>query len=316
MKKLTIILTAFFLTISLGLLAQDMNEAGQAYNEGIGLAKENKTAEAIASYQKCADICAGLGEDGAELQEKAETQITSLYLKQGIDAYKAKRYDDAIASFKLSAEYAEKVNKAKSVSKAKSYIAATYTAKGNSFVKEKSYEEALASFKEAVAVKPKYFKAYYGMAIAYNKTDQAESMEEAVNKVVEYGGDDKVVAKAISLAATYYLNLSATYLQKESFNEASMMAKKAIEFNEQEGMAYYYQALADNNRGQYDEAVKIAMKGLTIEGADMSNLYFELGRAHENKGDAQKACEAYKKVNDGPNVDAANYQRTTVLKCN
>lgn len=316
MKKLTTIITAFLFVLTLGLSAQDLNKAGKAYNEGISLAKENKTMEAIDSYQKCADICAELGEVGEGLKTKAETQIASLYLKLGIDAYKSKDYDTAVSYFKSSGEYAKLINNEKSAAKANSYIAATYTAKGNNFVKENKYEPAIESFSKALEYKPKYHKAYYGMAISYNKLENTEKMEEAVKKVIEFGGDDEDVEKAKTMAANYFLNLSGVCIQKESYNEANMMAKKCIEYNYMEGTAYYYQALASNNLGNYDEAIKAAETGMKAEQNDKSNLYFELGRAYEGKGDVENACDAYKNVSSGPNVDAANYQRTQVLNCN
>ena len=102
MKKLTIVLTGLVMMFALGLNAQDLNDAGKAYNKGIELAKDNKTMEAIKSYQKCADISAELGDVGEGLKNKAESQISSLYMKLGIDAYKAKDQDTAIALFKLS----------------------------------------------------------------------------------------------------------------------------------------------------------------------------------------------------------------------
>ena len=64
MKKLTIVLTVFFLVFTMGLSAQDLNDAGKAYNQGIELTKENKTMEAIEKYQKCADIASELGDVG------------------------------------------------------------------------------------------------------------------------------------------------------------------------------------------------------------------------------------------------------------
>ena len=92
MKKLSIIITTFLFIFGMSLTAQDLNDAGKAYNEGITLAKENKTMEAIAAYQECADISKELGDVGEGLKIKAETQISSLYLKLGLDAYKAKEY--------------------------------------------------------------------------------------------------------------------------------------------------------------------------------------------------------------------------------
>ncbi|MEN8223751.1 MAG: tetratricopeptide repeat protein [Bacteroidota bacterium] len=316
MKKLTIILTALSLIFTMSISAQDLNDAGKAYNKGIGFAKENKTMEAIQSYQKCANIAGELGDVGEGLKVKAETQITSLYMKLGIDAYKAKTWDTAISLFVLSSDYAITAGKSESVVKANNYIATSYAARGNGLYKEKKYDDALASFEKALEYNPEYFKAYYGKAICYNKTANTEGLEEAVNKVIELGGEDKTVEKSTTMAAKYFLKLSNKALQVENYGEAAMMAKKCIEYNYLETTAYYIQVVAHNNLENWDEAIKNAEYGLKTEKDDKSNLYFELGRAYEGKGDATKACESYKNVSSGPNVDAANYQRNTVLNCN
>jgi len=41
----------------------------------------------------------------------------------------------------------------------------------------------------------------------------------------------------------------------------------------------------------------------------------EIGQAHEGNGNTAGACNAYKKVTGGNNIETAKYQITTVLKC-
>ena len=315
MKKLSIILSAFFFVLTLGLSAQDLNDAGEAYNDGISLTKENKVMKAIASYQECADICAELGEVGEGLKIKAETQISSLYLKLGIDAYKEKTFDTAISLFTLSSEYAKLIGNPDMAEKASGYISTTYAAKGNGLYRNKKYAKAIADFTKSLEYNPEYFKAYYGLAICFNKTEQSVEMEEAVKKVIELGGTDDVVEKSKTLAANYFLKVSGEAIQEKNYREASMMAKKCLEYNYQEANAHYYMALSNNNLGNWDEAIKATELGIKSDG-DKSLLFFEQGSAYEGKGDITKACEAYGNVTSGPNVDAAIYQRTTVLNCN
>lgn len=315
MKKLTIILTVLFMAATTGLFSQDLNDAGKAYNKGIELSKENNIVGAIEQYQECADICKDLGEVGEGLKVKAETQISSLYMKLGIDAYKTKSFDTAISLFGLSADYANVIGKPESAQKAQNYQATCIAAQGNAFIKEKKYEDAVGKFKQSVELNPKFVKAYYGMAICYSRTDMTEEMEAAVQKVLELGGEDAVVAKAKKLAASYYLSLCGDAIKTENYREASMMAKKSIEYDYLNATAYYYQALSNNNLGNFDEAINAVTLGIKAQPEDPSNLNFELGRAYEGKDDKAKACDAYAKVSSGPNVDAANYQRTSVLKC-
>lgn len=316
MKKLTIVLSILLITVSQSLTAQSLNDAGKAYNKGISFTKENNQIKAIESFQKCAEICEELGDVGEGLMTKAQTQITSLYMKLGIDAFKTKNHDTAVSYFSLSASYAEKTGNTNNVKKARNYTATTYTAQGNSLYKLKKYEDAIGFFHTALEYNSEYFKAYYGLAVCYNKTGNTEGLEESVKKVIELGGEDKNVKKAKTLASNYFLNLSGEALQAESFNEACMMAKKSIEYDYMQSTAYYYQALAYNNLENWDQAIEAAQLGMKAKQGDKSNLFFELGRAFEGKGDIPKACESYGKVSSGPNVDAANYQRTTVLHCN
>lgn len=315
MKKLTIILTVLFMAATTGLFSQDLNDAGKAYNKGIELSKENDLIGAIESYSKCANICQDLGDVGEGLKVKAETQISSLYLKLGINAYKAKTLDTAISLFALSADYADMVGKPESAKKAKNYGAACHAAQGNALIKEKKYNDAIGKFKEATEINPEFFKAYYGLAICYSKTDSVEKMETAVNKVIKMGGEDAIVEKARKLAGSYFLTLCGEAIEAENFREAAMMSKKSIDYYNLNTTAYYYQALSNNNIGNFDQAIQAVIVGKKVEEGDESNLNFELGRAYEGKDDKVKACEAYRNVTSGPNVDAANYQVSTVLQC-
>jgi len=315
MKKLSTIIIVFLITITSGLLAQNLNSAGKAYNEGIELGKEGKSLEALASYKECVGICDELGEEGADLKLKSETQICNLYMKMGLDIYKSKKYDSAISCFTESVKYAEIIDNPETVAKINNYFAATYTAKGNSLLSSKKYEKAIVEYNKALEYKSGYAKAYYGLVLGYSKTDDAVMMEESVNKVLELSKDEKLIGKAKNAASNYYLKASTAALKDENYRVASMMSNKCIEYNDTNPNAYYYLALSSNNTENYDAALQAGLKGLSLEQEDKSNLYFELGRTYEAKGDSEKACNAYKNVTTGPNTQAAVYQRTQVLKC-
>ncbi|MCK4570061.1 MAG: tetratricopeptide repeat protein [Bacteroidales bacterium] len=316
MKKLTIILTVLFVTISMGLTAQNLNSAGKAYNKGIELNKEGNTLEAIGSYQKCADICAKLGEIGEGLKINAETQICKLYMNMGTDIFKAKDYDSAIGCFTQSAKYAELINDASTTAKINNYFAVAYTGKGNTFFKTKKYKDAIENYKQAVEYNPEYTKAYYGLVLSYSKTDDSGMLEESVKKIFELSNDEQLLTKTKTIAAKYYLKMSGNAIRTENYNVASMMATKSIQYNDTETTAFYYLALARNSQENWEMAKKSALKGITFDQEDKSNLYFELGRAYEGLGDTEKACEAYSNVTGGPNKEGALYQRGQVLHCN
>ena len=92
MNKVKLILSVAFLSLTSLMFAQSMNEAGEAFNTGIAAIKANNYAAAIKAYNNCISICKQLGEEGEELQIKAESQIPDAHFKMGNDLYKAKKF--------------------------------------------------------------------------------------------------------------------------------------------------------------------------------------------------------------------------------
>jgi len=83
--------------------------------------------------------------------------------------------------------------------------------------------------------------------------------------------------------------------------------------------AYYLYALAYNKQSKWDDAIKSAEKGLTLEEntpAKQARFYYETGIAQAGKKDNVSACASFKKAAVGPLAEQANYQIKTVLKCN
>ena len=66
----------------------------------------------------------------------------------------------------------------------------------------------------------------------------------------------------------------------------------------------------------WQKAIEFGNKAVNLEQKSKSKIYFELGKAYEGIGNKSEACNAYKKVTDGPNVAAAQYKVNTEFKCN
>lgn len=315
MKKLTIVMSIVFMTIATGLMAQNLNSAGKAYNKGIELAGEGKTMDAIESYNKCADICAELGEVGEGLGIKAETQITNLYMNMGIEQLKAKNYDSAIIILNETKVYADKVGDPSTNDKLNNYFAAAYTGTGIELYKTKKYKKAEEEYNKALEFNAGYASAHYYLVLTYSKLDDAGMLEESVENVMQYSTKDEQKAKAKLAAASYFLKSGHNAVKEEQYNIASAMAEQSIQYNPDNAAAFYILALAYNEQENWGNAVKAAEKSVSYEGEDKTSYYFELGRAYEGMGEKDKACEAYGKVTKGPNKDAAEYQRVSVLRC-
>lgn len=316
MKKLSIILVLVFMTATTGLIAQNLNAAGKSYNKGIELAQAGDIAGAVESYEKCAEICAELGDVGEGLKVKSETQICNLYMNMGIEKFKAKKYDSAIILFTESDKYAKLIEDPETSKKLNNYFAASYTGQGNAFYKTTKFAKAVENYNKALEFSPEYPNAYYGLVLAYSKLNDSGMMEESIKKLEEYSSNEDLKKKANLAGGKYFLKECAKALQKEEFNIASMSANKSIEYNNQNPKAFYYLALASNSKQDWVSAQKAALKAISFEDEHSSDYYFVLGQAYEGAGENEKACDAYANVATGPNKEVASYQRTTVLKCN
>jgi len=315
MKKLTIVLSIVMMTFASGLMAQNLNTAGKAYNKGIELAGEGKTVEAIESYNKCADICAELGEVGEGLKVKAETQITNLYMNIGVEKLKAKNYDTAIILLDQTKVYADKVGDEATLNKLNSYFAAAYTGKGMELYKKTKYKKSVEEYNKALEYNSDYPSAHYYLVLSYVKLDDSGMLEESVKNVMLYSTNEEQKTKANLAASTYFLKAGHDAVKEEQYNIASAMAEKSIQYKPDNAAAFYIMAIAYNEQGNFANATKAALKSVSYEGEDKSSYYFELGRAYEGSGENEKACEAYAQVTKGPNKEAAQYQRVNVLRC-
>lgn len=295
---------------------QSLNDAGAAFNEGINLTKEDNTKGAIQAYENCIQICDQLGEEGNDLKQKSQSQIVSIYTNLGTSSYKEKQPEAAIFYLQEAQKYAEASGNTAGVKKARKYLGYAHTYKGNTELKAEKYDEAINSFNTSLEYSPESKKAYYGLGLAYLKTDNEPKMKEAMDKVIAMGpAEDKTVGKAKSAAGKYYLGKSGIKLEKLKYDEAIVLLNNSLEYISDNSDTYYYLAIAYNNTKAFDKAAAIGEQGLSIAGEEAFNLHFEVGRAYEGLGEKKKACNHYKSVTGGPNTEAAKYQAETVLGC-
>ena len=303
---------------SLGLagFSQTINDAGEAFNKGIQFTKDENFPEALNSYQQTISICDKLGDEGTDLKLKAQQQLPSTYYNLAKSLYKEKKYNDALANFELSANWADQMGEDKTADAARTYLAGIYTAIGNSGYKKDEFDKALEDYNKALTYKPDYFKAYYGIGLVYKKQEKVAEMKEAMDKVLELApADDKTAENARSTTATTFLNEGAVALQKGSFDDAVNHLNTSLQYNDSEPLTHFYLCIAYNSKKEYDQAIDAGNKAIELGLQNTGDAWFEIGKAYEGKGDTAGACEAYKKVTSGPNVQAAKYQAEQVLKC-
>lgn len=316
MRSIKALFTIVFLSVSLFAFSQSINEAGSEYNNGLKAMKESNYETAINDFLSCIDICDQLGQEGEDLKSKAQTQLASAYLQHGLELYKGKKFNDALQTLKKSSELAKQIGKTKTEQTAKSYMSRVYYTSGLVQLKKPDPDKALEYFNKSIEYDPAYYKAYYGKGLAYKIKDDPEKMKEAFDKVFQYaGGDIKTISKAEDAAYKYFLSEGTKALQKGNYSKASEFLQESINYKKPDASIYYYLAIAYNGLSKWDKAIEAANNGINLNSDETSNLYFELGKAYEGKGDKTNACEAYKNVVKGPNQAAAQHKVSQELKC-
>jgi len=317
MNKIKLILSVAFLSLSSFLFSQTMNEAGEALNKGINAANEKNYSEAIKAYENCISLCNSLGEEGAELKKRAESQIPDAYFKMGVVSFQAQKFDEAVINFQKSSEFALKINDKENSDKALANIAAVYTAKGSAQYKDEEYDNAIVSFDKALQADGTYFKAYYSKGLVYNKQEKAEEFKAAMDKVIELGpADDKTVEAAKLTVFRSFRTNAGKALQAGNFKKSMEYIEVALNYGDGDAQILYFATIANNGLSNWQKAVDFGKRAVELETKDKSKVYFELGRAYEGINNKSEACSAYKNVTSGPNVAAAQHKIKNELKCN
>jgi len=316
MKRIKIIALIMMISLAFNSFAQTLDEAGAAFNQGIQSGKEGNYAEAIKSYEQTIQICTQVGDDGMELQIKAEQQLPGAYFNLAKGFFDAKNYTEAIPNFEKSAQYADQMGETKTADASRTYLAGIYTSLGNADLKNEAFDQAIEKYNKALAYKSTYYKAYYGLGLVYKKQENLPEMKVALDKVIAMAGDDaKTIGNAKDAAESAFRNAGALAVQSKKYDDAITNLLIAREYNDADPNAYYYLAIAYNGLSRYDDAITAASKAIELQTEDKSDIYFELGKSYEKKGDNALSCENYKKVTAGNNVAGAKYQMEQVLKC-
>lgn len=319
LKKSLVLIGMILFTASV--FAQSVEEAGAKYNEGNEFYKEKNYASAITSYEAALEIAVNTGADADDLKTSIEKQLLNSYYNEAIEKYKGGKFDAAIAMFEKTYAFGDQIDDNSKSKNAKSYIAKVRTSKGSSLLKKNKVDDALAEYTMAIEILPDYYKAYYGLMLVYKSQDDFVNMMASADKVIELGASDskagKTVKKTKSTTSKALVNAGAKEIQNGNAKKAIEFINDSYKYDQGDANSYYYLTLAYNIEKNWSESISSAQKAISIEPEkDKSEIYFALGQAYEGSGDSANACTAYKSVTTGPNVDAAKYQMTQVLKCN
>jgi tetratricopeptide (TPR) repeat protein len=323
LKKMRTLVVLFLVSFTFTAFAQDINQAGEIFNEGNQAVKDGDFVTAIQKYDESIKVASKLGAEGEQIVSGAKAQIPSLYYKIGAADYKEKNIEKAIDEFGKAIEYGNEYGDTETVEKSRQIIPKLYYAKGNDLYKEDKYNEALKAFEQSREMNPEYSRAFWGMGLAYSKLKNYDEMDNAFAgalKLAEKEGDEKMASKIRTTATQLLQAEGAAKLQSSDWSNALKYLNASLNYDANDKDTYYYLALGYNGNKSYDDALAAAQKGLELSNGEnqefKAKYYYEMGNAYKGKGMNTEACTAFTDASHGRFVESANYELKTVLKCN
>lgn len=190
-------------------------------------------------------------------------------LNNGLELYVAKKYDEAIASFKRAASLDPKSSTS---SNAYEYMARSYTQMGNN-------KSAISTYQESLRQDPN--QSWIHLALG-NLLFSEDRLEEAVRSYEK--------ATNLDPSATNRYSLGQGYLAVGRYEEAERQFEQAKKMTprEPQGDVGLGQAYAKQGRG--DDAIRAFQQAIDVQ-RDYWTAYSEMGYALVDNGDLDQARE-------------------------
>jgi len=151
---------------------------------------------------------------------------------------------------------------------------------------EAGYRQAEEYFKQAVAIDPKYAKAYAGLADVYSMLGKNKEARDAVRTALDL---DPRLAEAH--ASMGFINLDLEFNVKSAEGEF----KRALELDPEYPVAHYWYGRLLNMRGRFDEAIVHLKRSIELD-PTVPTTYENLGASYMFSGRYDEAIAELKKT--------------------
>ncbi|MGB8357643.1 MAG: tetratricopeptide repeat protein [Bacteroidales bacterium] len=295
------------------------NDVITAYNEG-AKAMQTDTRVAIDAFEKVITLSDQVGEEAADLRQKAVQVLPGLYCKVAAVALNEKKpAAEIIKASKTAVIASEKYGSVPNQEKARKILSQGYNAMGADFFSKNDYENAIRAFDSLLVVNPDYLNAYYNKALIYIKQDNADAFEGTMDLYLEKlksTNDTVKIQKASQTALEYFRSSGSKANQANKLDDALVLLNKAAKYGNDKDLFYYF-ADVYNKQKKFNSGAEYAQKGLDLEtGAAeaKAKFYYQLAVAQAGNGLTAEACASFKNAMYGPFIEASKAQRTN-LKC-
>jgi len=320
MKKLTLIV-AVFVFVGINVNAQvTRNDVITAYNEG-AKAIQTDTQAAINALEKVVVLSDQVGEEAADLKQKAVQVLPALYVRLANSTLTEKKpAPEIISAAKKAISVAEKYKSDANKDKAEKILLQGYNVMASDFFAKNDFANAIQSFDSLLAINPSYLTAIYNKALIYIKQDDPDSFEKTIDLYIgqaKAANDTDKVEKASTMALEYFRSSGSKANQENKLDDALALLNRSAKYGDDKDL-FYFLADVHNKKNEFDAGAEFAQKGLSMETGDAeakAKFYYQLAVAQAGKGQITEACASFKNALYGPFAEASKAQRTN-LKCN
>ncbi len=272
--------------------AQSLNEATEAYNNGVQAMETNKT-EALAQFRSALEIATNCTEEeAAEFVGTCKTAITGALLSIAKDQINDAAYDEAIATLNEAKAAATEYAQEEVLAETADLISNTYMRKGSTFLKNKDFANAASTFQELVAITPEDGQANLLLGQSLMQSGKMDEAISALTKANELGESN-----AGKLLSSAYLREGQALLKAGKNMEAVAALEKSNSFGENAN-AYKLIASAYTKAGKSAQSIEAYKKYLEVKpnAKDAADIMFTIAATAQKAGDKATAKEYYKKL--------------------
>jgi tetratricopeptide (TPR) repeat protein len=318
LRKVAGILVVSSLMVSVA-SSQDRNAVIQAFNDG-AKASTTDVPAAIKAFENTIVLADKVGEGAADLKLKASGVLPGLYVKVANAAVTEKKpAPEIMKTAKAAVAVAEKYGTQVQKDNASKILVQAYNIQATDLFSKNDYPNALVTFDSLLTVNPDYVNAIYNKSLIYYKQNNSDLFEQTIDLYlvkVKAANDEAKTKQASTLALGYFRGAGAKANQTEKLDDALTLLTKASKYGDDKDLFYYISDVY-NKQKNFDKGLEYAQRGLDLEaGAPeaKAKFYFQLGLAHEGKGQTADACASFKSSVFGPFAEPSKVKMKN-LKC-
>lgn len=305
--------------IGTNMFSQTRNDVIAFYNEG-AKAMQTDVPAAIKAFENVVATSDKVGEEAADLKQKAVQVLPGLYYKLAAAALNEKKpAAEVISASKTAIAVSEKYGNASNKEKAQKVLVQGYNNLSMDYFSANDFDKAIMTIDSLLAINPDYVNGIYNKALIYIKQDKTDAFEKTIDVYLEKvkGTNDTIKAqKASTLALEYFRSAGSKANQANKLDDALAFLSKSAKYGDDKDLFYYF-ADVYNKKGNFDAGAENAQKGLDMETGSAeakAKFFYQLAVAQVGKGQTAEACASFKNALYGPFAEASKAQRTN-LKC-